>query len=380
MALEVLSAAALCVLWGKAVQAQELPFRTSAQPARTDCQAWTVPPPAGERMRDAARELSTSANRALVVGDLEQARELFEQASELDAHSGDLHYSLGRVLEQMGEIRAALAAYCKVLALAREKPEAEGPAEDARHRRDALADTLSQDVPYTARVVFERGARSAEAGRLADAVQQFRAAGERAPRWAEAYYNEGVALARVGRYDAAAGRLARYLELRPDADDAVEVARRIGQLERAASTSTGSSKAALALGLFVPGFGQLYSGRSVAGLAVLGAAAGAVAAGFFIREADVRCLTTPEPGASCPAEEVVSRTVSKPYLTQALVAAGALTAFAAVEAWLRADGDSSARPGALVAADAGELSFGVPGVSLGADRSLDLVVVGLHFR
>lgn len=384
MHLKKLCLAAICVFSIETAEAQELPFRTGTEPSGAECPAWTVPPPAGERMVDAARELSTEANRALVVGDLERARELFEQASELDARSSDLHYSLGRVHEQLEEPRAALAAYCRVLALAREIPESEGQgaAEDADLRREALAETLSEEVPYEARVVFQRGARSAEAGLLTDAARQFRAAGERAPRWPDAFYNEGVALARVGRYDDAAGRLAHYLELRPDADDAVEVARRIGQLERAARASGSSSRAALALGLVVPGFGQMYSGRSLTGLAVLGAAAGAVAAGFLVREADVRCLTTPQPGASCPDEHVVSRTVRKPYLTPALLAAGAVTAVAALEAWLRTDGGASGRPPALVAADAdaGALSLGLPGLSIGADHSLDVVVVGLTFR
>ena len=365
----------------KSVETQELPFRTAATPAQLECPAWEVPAPAGERMRDAAVELSTEANQSLVIGELERARELFEQATQLDGRSVELQYGLGRVLEQTGELQPALAAYCKVLALDTESSEASGTAEDARLRRDALMSMLHEQVPYTARVVFERGARSAEEGRHAEAAQQFGTAAERAPRWPDAFYNEGVALARVGRYDAAAARLARYLELRPNAHDAVEVARTIGQLERAGSSRrAGGSSSALALGLVVPGLGQFSSGRSTAGMAVLSAAAGAVAAGFLIRRADVRCLTTPEPGETCPDGQVVSRTVTRPYLTSALVAAGVVTAVAAVEAWMRGGGDSSAPAGALVATEGRELSFGVPGVSTGPDRSLDVVLVGLSLR
>ena len=365
----------------QSVQTQELPFRTAASPVGLECPAWEVPAPPGERMRDAAVELSTEANQALVTGDLARARERFEQAAQLNGRSAELHYGLGRVLEQIGELQPALAAYCRVLALDPEGSEASGTAEDARLRRDALMAMLNEQVPYTARVVFERGARSAEEGRHAEAAQQFGTAAARAPRWPEAFYNEGVALARLGRYDDAAARLARYLELRPNAHDAVEVARSIGQLERAGgSRSAAGSSSALALGFVVPGLGQFYSGRSTAGMAVLAAAAGAVAAGFLIRRADVRCLSTPEPGESCPAGNVVSRTVTRPYLTSALVAAGAVTAVAAAEAWIRGRGDASGPSGALLATEGRELSFGVPGVSPGPDRSLDLVLVGFSLR
>jgi tetratricopeptide (TPR) repeat protein len=376
----LLMAAALSAWGGQAALAQELPFRTGDVAAQPQCPAWEVPAPAGERMRDAARELSTAANQAVVVGDLERARELYQQASQLDGRSAELHYGLARVLEQKGELQPAFVTYCRVVALEAESSEAAGPAEDARLRRDALVDAMSVDVPYTARVVFERGARSVEAGRHADAAQQFGAAAERAPRWPEAFYNEGVALARIGRHGDAAGRLARYLELRPNAPDAVEVARRIGQLERASGTrSVGGSSTALALGFVVPGLGQFSSGRSAAGLAVLSAVAGAVAAGFLVREADVRCLTAPDPGASCPPEQVVSRTVTKPYLTHALVAAGAVTALAALEAWIRGPA-SAPSSGAFVAANGRELSLGAPGLSVGPDRSVDLVIVGLSLR
>ena len=361
------------------VSAQELPFRTDYQTAEPRCPSWQPPARTGERMRDAARELSTGANQALIVGDLEEARDLFQQAADLDGRSADLHYGLARVLEQMGRPEAALAAYCRVLALDTDGAEADGAVADARVRRDELMDSLRVDVPYTARAVFDRGARSVSEGNHTAAAEQFRLAAERAPRWPTAVYNEAVALDRLGQAQAAAGRLARYLELTPDADDAVDVARRIGQLERAGGGGASNSGVALALGLVVPGFGQLYSGRSTAGVMVMSAVVGAVAAGFFVREADVRCLSTPEPGAPCPVDDVVSRNVSKPYLTPALVAAGAVTVLAAVEAWIRG-GDAGAPRQGLVAASGGELSIGRPQLSVGADRSVDVVLFGLSLQ
>ena len=376
LAVTLLPLFSVLLIAAEPVTAQELPFRTAYQEVDPRCPSWEPPARTGERMRDAARELSTGANQALIVGDLDEARSLFEQAAQLDGGSAELHYGLARVLEQMGRPAAALAAYCRVLTLESDGSEASGAVADARLRRDALMDSLSLDVPYTARVVFDRGARSVSDGDHAKAAEEFRMAVERAPRWPAAVYNEGVALDRSGRSAEAAGRFARYLELAPDADDAVEVARRIGQLERAGGSAGADAEVALALGLVVPGFGQLYSGRSTAGVVVLSAVAGAVAAGFLVREADVRCLSTPEPGGACPAEDVVSRSVSKPYLTPALVAAGAVTVLAAVEAWIRGGAASPPRSG-LVSADGPDLSIGRPPVSVRADRSVDVVLLGL---
>jgi tetratricopeptide (TPR) repeat protein len=376
----MLSLIATILVVGRPAAAQELPFRTDYQALEPRCPSWEPPARTGERMRDAAHELSTQASQALIVGDLEEARDLFEQAARLDGRSVDLHYGLARVLEQIGRLDSALAAYCRVLALEADSTESSGTVTDARMRRDELVQSLRLDVPYTARAVFDRGARSASEGDHARAADQFRLAAERAPHWPAAVYNEGVALDRLGRAEAAAGRLARYLELTPDAQDAVEVARRIGQLERARARGGAgtSADAALALGFVVPGFGQIYSGRSAAGLVVISAVAGAVAGGFLVRKVDVRCLSTPEPGASCPPDDVVSRRVTTPYLTPALVAAGAVTVLAAVEAWIRG-GEASAPGSGLVSADGAGLSMNRPHVSVGADRSVEVVLLGLSF-
>ncbi len=334
--LSVLSASALLAvpaLRGNTLSAQVLPFRTDIE-SRTseECDPWTPTEQPGERAKEAADELASDAERALVLGDLKRARRLYEQASELDASDSELHYGLGRVLELIGDRTAAIEAYCRA---ASTDLDGDGPLRDALQREDSLRASFREDVSPSARASFVRAAHAAARGDMSDAARQFGRAEDVAPEWPSAVYNHGVALDRAGREAEAMERFAHYLELAPAGADAVAVSRRIAQLEigrRRASTDRG---VALGLGLLAPGLGQVYSGRPRVGLVVLGAAAGAVATGLMVREVDVGCLATSE-GATCPAEQVLSRNTRHPLLTGSLIAAGAITVIGALDAWLHA--------------------------------------------
>lgn len=361
--------------------AQELPFLTSYPGAAPyECPPWVPPAPADRADLQAARELSSSATQAVVLGDLARATELLTRAAELDGASPENHYGLGRVLEDTGEDVGAIEAYCRVLAL-----EPKGDiARDAAMRRDALVARVRDEVPFAARMAFERGVGSAERGRFTEAARSFAAAEEQAPDWSVATYNQGVALARSGRPQEAAERLRRYLEQEPEAEDAVDVARRIGQLEMAGSRparppspTVGRSNAALTLGLLVPGLGQFYSGRSGAGLVVFSAAAGAVATGLLVKEVNVRCLTLPEGGTSCPPGQVVSRRTDRPLLGKALVAAGAISLLGVVEAWFRADSEGGP---SVVQSEAREGITRGPSLSVNDRGGMDLVLLGFSLR
>jgi tetratricopeptide (TPR) repeat protein len=328
---------------GSALRGQTLPFRVSYLGSTPGvCPAWSPGPAAEPEARRAAVGLSSDATQAVVLGDLLRASELLERALELDAGSAELHYRYGRVLEDLGERVGAAEAYCRVVAL--EETE-EGPTRDAAARVDSLTKEARGRIPESAHESFRRAVRFAGNGRFGQAAEEFGAAAADAPEWAEAAYNHGVALALSDRHAAAAGSLRRYLELSPDAEDAMEVSRRIGQLEVAArSVARASSTRALTLGLVAPGLGQFYTGRPEAGLAVLSAVGGAVAAGYLIQEVDVRCLTPLSGAASCPPDRVLSRHTRRPVLRNALVVAAGFSVLGAVEAWLVARRTESVAP------------------------------------
>ncbi len=127
----------------------------------------------------------------------------------------------------------------------------------------------------------------------------------------------------------------------------------------------------------MPGLGHFYSGRPGSGVAVLALAGGAVAAGFLIKEVNVRCLT-PQEGA-CPPEQVVSRTTTRPYLTASLAAAAAVGLAGAIEAFVDARGRRGS--GATFAQSAGDDTDLVvlPGLDIHRGK-IGLGLLGLRFR
>ncbi len=223
MAFLAMAKAPLCA----PLQGQELGLKRTLPGDET----FTCSPPdslaaPGPEERTQAGRLGSNADQALILGDRERARDLLARATELDPSSATLAYRYARVLEDLGARNAAIAEFCRVTLL--------GPAtagsEDAEVRMQSLLDEEWAQIPEEAIQAFETGLSGADEGRLEAAVRSFGLAWQRAPGWADAVFNRGIMEARLGRVDEAVADLQRYLNLRPEAPDAILVSRRIGEL------------------------------------------------------------------------------------------------------------------------------------------------------
>jgi len=346
--------------------AQTLPLKSDAPGVGPyACPAVAVQRPPGEEERVQARELASTAAQSLILGDLERARALLDRAAELDPSSADLAYRHARVLEDMGERQAAIAEFCRVLAV---DPRAEG-VDDARERIETLAG--NRDVPYPPDAVaeFQKAVEWADAGLLQNALTSFEMILGAAPDWPEAVYDRAVIADRLGRNADAVRDYRRYLELSPTASDAVAVSQRLGELQSAMLVSTPNPGAALALGIILPGMGQFYSGRALGGLTVLALAGGAAAAGYFVTDVNVKCLSDPGPDGSCPEGQVLGEETDRPYLVAGVGAAAAIGVIGAVEAFVK-----------LRRLRGGSAVSGAPSVRMGGARMSTLDVVASRGR
>ncbi len=234
---------------------------------------------------DQASRMGSDADQALMLGNQERARDLLARATELNPISAELAYRYGRSLESLNETEPAIEQFCRALALG----SREQGIGDARPRLEALARAREPDLSEAARSQFLNGLLQADLGNLRGAEEAFGTAILAAPDWADAVYNRGIIRIRLGLPDPAVEDLQQYLALRPDADDAILVSQRIGQLQ-IRPTSSVSAGTALGLGLVIPGMGQFYSGRALGGFGVLALAGGAIATGFLIEEVQVKCV------------------------------------------------------------------------------------------
>jgi hypothetical protein len=328
-----------------AASAQELPLKRTLPGVDVfQCPEFQLPPVPGSEEQAEARVLGSNADQALILGDLARARDLLERATELDPSSADLAYRFARILEDLGEARAAIAGYCTARSLGAE----DLGIEDVVSRLDALVEATQPRLPDRARAEFTRGLVDMDQGRLESAIVAFTEASVFAPTWPDPVFNRGVARDRLGQVEEAVADFQTYLSMAPEGDDAMAVSQRIGQLQSGGALPNPGST--LALGIVLPGMGQFYSGRARDGLAVLGLAGGALAAGFLIEKVETRCVGTVSGGGECPPDRVISETTTKPYRTQSLIAAGIVTLAGAIEAFLhvrRTGSSDEASPFAL---------------------------------
>lgn len=324
----------LAVLPLSSVSAQELPLKRTLPGIDVfRCPEFELPRIPGAEEQSQARVLGSNADQALILGDQGRARELLERATQLDPSSADLAYRYARILEDLGESQAAIQGYCTAQSLGAEE---EGM-EDIPVRLEALVEATQPRLPDRARANFTRGLVDVDQGRLEAAAVAFNEAAVAAPQWADPVYNRGVVHDRLGEVDAAVAAFQDFLSMAPEGEDAIAVSQRIGQLQSGAPLPTPGST--LALGLFLPGMGQFYSGRAKGGMAVLGLVGGAVAAGFLIEKVETRCVGSVTGGETCPPDRVISEETSKPFLMQSLIAAGVVTVIGAVEAFLHVRGN-----------------------------------------
>ena len=357
--------------WTGSLDAQELTLKR-ALPGGDGFSCPSFEPsasPDGEERIEAGR-LGSNADQALILGEVERARDLMARATELDPTSSELAYRYARVLEELSAWSEAIDQFCRSVALGSESEEIG----DAPTRIQAILEMERAQIPEVAIERFQAGVSQADRGELDSALQSFGSAWESAPSWADAVYNRGIVQARLGRVEAAAADLEAYLALRPGAEDAILVSQRIGQLR--SLTDLPSPSAALTLGLLFPGAGQFYSRRAWGGLTVLTLAAGAAAAGFLIEEVSVLCVGSVGGGEECPPDRVIGEEVDTPYLVHGLVAAGAVTVLGAVESFIRARQRGRREVGALVAMELGSANLLAPSLSAQGPRiHLNLVRV-----
>ncbi len=310
-----------------------------------------------------ATQLGSSAEQDLILGNQERARDLLARATELDPTSAELAYRYGRILESLDETEPAIEQFCRALALG----SREQGIGDARPRLEALARAREPDLPEEARSAFLNGLLQADLGNLVGAAEAFGTTSLLAPDWADAVYNRGVIRIRLGQPESAVEDLQQYLALRPDAEDAILVSQRIGQLQIRPSSPV-SPGTALGLGLVIPGMGQFYSGRALGGFSVLALAGGAFAAGFLIEEIEVRCVGSAPASGDCPPDRFISEETTKPYMMYGLAAAGVVTVIGAIEAYFKAKRPGFGDPGEILAMEVGPARVIGPSLSVQGPR------------
>ncbi|MGD8289636.1 MAG: tetratricopeptide repeat protein, partial [Gemmatimonadota bacterium] len=278
-------------LWGAPLSGQALPLeRDYPGTGPYECPVPVEPVAPTEDQAERASQLTSDALEASILGDLEGARALMEQAAEADPTSPEVAYRYARALEDMEMRQEAISEYCTAIALG----AVDAGIQDSRERLDALYEIVRARITDRARTGFVDGLNQADDSLYTASVASFSVAIEEVPDWAEAYYNRAVVLEQLGRIQESLADYRRYLALTPSEVDPVVVAvsQRIGTLEGVVAMPTPSPGGALALGA-MPGMGQYYTGRPIAGTLVLAAAGGAIAAGFMVKKVTVRCLNTP---------------------------------------------------------------------------------------
>ncbi|MGE0160401.1 MAG: tetratricopeptide repeat protein [Gemmatimonadales bacterium] len=346
-------AAAALVVCGvpRTGSAQDLPLLTEYPGSEAfACPAWTVPEAAAPEAAQEARALASEANEALVLGELDRAEAFLGRALDLDGGSPELLYRRARVLEERGARGEAIDAFCRALAAGSGTEDVS----DAQHRLDSLVALDRPTLSPTAVAAFDRGVSMAQAGRAAAAEAAFETAIREEPAWAPPVYNSALVSAERGNRDKAIERLRQYLELDPEAPNAVAVSRAIGRWEATPDSRLPDPGATLALGLFLPGTGQFYSGRPWPGVGVLAVAAGALATGFLVQEVRVRCVGA-ETSGSCPPGQVVGRETRRPHMGLALAVAAGVTVAGAIEAFLGARSAREGSPSMFASASNGDV-------------------------
>ncbi len=308
------------------------PKRSLTLPAVAACLREAPPATVGRRDELAARTVASRARELALVGDRAGARTAFARAVALDPSSAPLAYDLARASEEAGDTRGALAAYCQFLALA---PTA-SDARDARARVGRLSGGGGEGADRRARDAFSRGLVAFDAGVYATATSAFSEVLRETPNAPEASYNRGLAELALGRDTAAARDLAAYVASPAAGPDRGEVLRAVDALRR----PVWSSGTAFTRGL-VPGFGQLYTARPVAGVAVLAATATAVGFALSQQSAVRDSAFVDRFGNRYTSPITVKR---RPYLGAGLGAAALLTLGAAFEAAHFAAGAGRGRP------------------------------------
>lgn len=191
-----------------------------------------------------------------------------------------------------------------------------------------------------ARDLAQRAQQAAILGDRAAAREQLRQAASLDPRDPDLAYQLARANDAAGAAADAASEYCRYLSLAPDGAEAAEARERVAILTPAVRATAATAVAtrlsptrALSLGLVVPGGGQFYTGRPVAGALAFTAAAAGVACALSQRTKFVAVQESAIDPFGNPYTFTATRpTASRPCLFPGLVLAGAIGVTSAVEA------------------------------------------------
>ncbi len=303
----VLAAALVSVLAARPSAAQgttrDTARRRATLPASCPAVATTT---ADTASRARVRQLAREAGEAELTGDIVRARDLFGQAAALAPADADVAYHLARAHDALGERVEAVRAYCRYVALS---PNASDAA-DVRARILDLAPVAPSSLARAdAAPINTRGTP----GAARDTVRRSEAAGTRASP--------------------------SPTPLQPHARDT-----RLAP--PTAAMEWPNPAGALARGLLVPGLGQFYTHRPLAGALVLGAAAGAVY--IALKPHDVTTTGSFDGPFGTP-HEFQHTTRSRPNLTAGFAAAAAISVIGAVEAYRHARGQYRAHGAGEVA-------------------------------
>jgi tetratricopeptide (TPR) repeat protein len=310
-----------------ALGAQSLPLkRPNVSAVGVACPVFQAPPAPVRQQIDEANRLATLGQESSLEGDHRAARDMLSQAVVLNPRDATLAYRLGREYEELAQTDDAVRQYCRYLSLA---PNAG----DAPQIGTRLAHLLSPPVIAKGNDVvtaFHTGLTDFDARDWSGAVAAFGLVVSQDSALSAAVYNRGLAHDRDDDPAAAVRDYSRYLQLEPQASDAVAVRARVDAL-RSGIPSAGT---AFALGL-LPGGGQFYTGQPVLGAVVIAGVAGSVALAVQSRTI-TRDTTYIGPfGGTYPGTYTQTQ---HPNLVVGAAAGGGILLFGAIEAAIVAHG------------------------------------------
>jgi len=303
---------------------QRLPIKTAlAASGASGCGAYPVSTSGGTALPaddPETRRLIADGQDAALQGEHAAARDAFTKAAQRAPSNARLAYYLGREHEALNEATEAVRAYCRYLALVPNAPDGD----EVRGRIVRLVPSSELARVDEQRANFRSGVTLLQRRQFVAADSVFGAVLRQLPTASEAFYDRGLARAARGARGPALEDFEKYLELTPNAADRTALRAAMARLP----DRVYGSSAALASGLVVPGLGQMNTGRSVLGVAVLGAVAGVMALGFTQKDAHVTRECTDPFGN--PYDCSFDRR-ERPYLVAATAAAAGIWVGAAYE-------------------------------------------------
>ncbi len=303
----------------------------------------TALPPRPSTARTAAataeeiQRIVAEAQEAALQGEHLIARDAFSRAAQLDPRDSRIAYYLGREQEALGDQRAAVAEYCRYLALLPNAPDTE----EVRGRIVRLTPSSELARIEQAKANFVTAVALLQRRQYAVADSVFGVVATEVPTAPEPHFNRALARAAQGSRVDAMESFERYLALDPAADDRLQVRALMSRLPDQVYRP-GSS---FASGMAVPGLGQMNTGRPVLGVTILGLAAGASV--FALRtKTETVAQSFTDPFGNRYTDSVA--TTSRPYLIAGVASAAAVWLGGALESLMFARRSRARAQGVIV--------------------------------